>query len=123
MGSGWQKTIHPEDAARAGPVWLASVATGAQYRVEVRTYHASDCSYRLCAVTALPLRDAQGQIVKWHGTIVDMQDWKQTQEELRQAQAALAHATRVTTMGELTASIAHEVNQPLSGIVTDASTA
>ena len=51
-----------------------------------------------------------------------MHDWKQAQEELRNTQAELAHMTRVMTMGELTASIAHEVNQPLSGIITNAST-
>ena len=122
MGEGWQKTIHPDDAARVGPLWMSCVATGAQYRVEVRTFHAADQTYRLCAVTALPLLDEQGRILKWHGTIVDMHDWKQAQDELRHTQAALAHATRVTTMGELTASIAHEVNQPLSGVVTNANT-
>ena len=51
-----------------------------------------------------------------------MHDWKQAQEDLRNTQAELAHMTRVMTMGELTASIAHEVNQPLSGIITNAST-
>ncbi len=49
-------------------------------------------------------------------------DWKQAQEELRNTQAEFAHMTRVMTMGELTASIAHEVNQPLAGIITNAST-
>jgi PAS domain S-box-containing protein len=121
-GDGWHKTIHPDDAARVAQVWMSSVATGAQYRVEVRTFHAADSTYRLCAVTALPLRDEEGRILRWHGTIVDMQDWKQAQEELRNTQAALAHVTRVMTMGEMTASIAHEVNQPLAGIVTNAST-
>jgi PAS domain S-box-containing protein len=122
MGDGWQKTIHPDDAARVAPVWMDCVTTGAPYRVEVRTFHAADGAYRLCAVTALPLLDEQGRILKWHGTIVDMHDWKQAQDELRNTQAALAHMSRVMTMGELTASIAHEVNQPLSGIVTNAST-
>jgi signal transduction histidine kinase len=51
-----------------------------------------------------------------------MHDWKQAQEELRDTQAELARMMRVTTVGLLTASIAHEVNQPLSGIVTNAST-
>ena len=122
MGDGWQKTIHPDDAARVAPVWMACVATGAPYGVEVRTFHAADRTYRLCAVTALPLHDEQGHIMKWHGTIIDIQDSRQAQEELRNTQAALAHVTRVTTMGELTASIAHEINQPLSGIITNANT-
>jgi C4-dicarboxylate-specific signal transduction histidine kinase len=73
-------------------------------------------------MSALPLLDRQGRILKWHGTVVDMHDWKQAQEELRNTQAELAYMTRVTTMGALTASIAHEVNQPLAGIVTNANT-
>ena len=68
-------------------------------------------------MSALPLLDEQGRIVKWYGTVVDMHDWKQAQEDLRNTQAELAHMARVMTMGELTASIAHEVNQPLAAIV------
>ena len=49
--------------------------------------------------------------------IVDMHDWKQAEEDLRNTQTELAHMARVMTMGELTASIAHEVNQPLSAIL------
>jgi len=53
-------------------------------------------------------------------SIVDITERKQTEEELREAQVELAHVTRVMTMGELAASIAHEVNQPLAAIVTNA---
>src|SRR6266481_3398434 len=122
MGGGWMKLLHPDDIAETTRVWMSCVRTGAPYRVEVRTFHAADFTYRWCITSALPLRDQQGRILKWHGTIVDMQDWKRAQEELRNTQAALAHMTRVMTMGELTASIAHEINQPLSGIITNAST-
>src|ERR1700745_365092 len=73
-------------------------------------------------VNARPLPDEHGRILKWYGTVVDMHDWRQAQEELRQTQEKLAYVMRVTTMGELTASIAHEVNQPLSGIMTNAGT-
>ncbi len=73
----------------------------------------ADRKYRWCVMSALPLLDRQGRIVKWYGTVVDMHDWKQAQEDLRNTQAELAHMARVMTMGELTASIAHEVNQPL----------
>ena len=53
------------------------------------------------------------------GALMDVTDAKHAQEALHQAQAELAHVTRVTTLGELTASIAHEVNQPLAAIVTN----
>ena len=47
---------------------------------------------------------------------MDLRDWKEAQQELQTAQAELAHAARVTTMGELASSIAREVNQPLTAI-------
>jgi PAS domain S-box-containing protein len=54
------------------------------------------------------------------GAVMDITGAKRAQEALHEAQAELAHASRVSTLGELTASIAHEVNQPLAGIVTNA---
>src|SRR5213593_552515 len=54
-------------------------------------------------------------------TVVDLSERKRAEEALNHAQSALAHMTRVTTLGELTASIAHEVNQPLAAIVNNAS--
>jgi PAS domain S-box-containing protein len=122
MGNGWTSTLHPDNVDHAARVWRSCVVTGAPYRVEVRTLHAADRTYRWCVTSALPLLDEQRRIVKWYGTIVDMHDWKQAQEELRNTQAEFAHMSRVTTMGELTASIAHEVNQPLAGMITNANT-
>jgi C4-dicarboxylate-specific signal transduction histidine kinase len=54
------------------------------------------------------------------GTVMDMTERKRAEEALRSAQAELARAARLTTMGELAASIAHEINQPLGAIVTNA---
>jgi PAS domain S-box-containing protein len=122
MGDGWQKLIHPDDLDQAALAWITSVATGTAYQVEARLIHAADQSYRWCLTTGLPLRDEEGRILKWHGVCVDMHDWKEAQDELRETQAELAHVTRVMTMGQLTASIAHELNQPLAGIMTNAGT-
>ena len=122
MGEGWKQFFHPDDADRAAQIWTSCLATGEPYRVEVRALHAADLTYRWCITSALPLLDQDGRIRKWFGTVVDMHDWKQSQEELRKTQAELAHVTRVMTMGQFTASIAHEVNQPLSGILMNAGT-
>ena len=64
-------------------------------------------------------RDQRGRPVAVMETNNDITERNRTQETLRQAQAELAHINRVMTLGELTASIAHEVNQPLAGIVTN----
>jgi C4-dicarboxylate-specific signal transduction histidine kinase len=61
-----------------------------------------------------------GTIVKWYGTAIDIEDRKCAEEALRTSHAALAHVSRLSTMGELTASIAHEVNQPLAAVVNNA---
>jgi PAS domain S-box-containing protein len=122
IGDGWKKLVHPDDLDQAARAWVTSVATGTPFQVEARLIHAADHSYRWCLTTGLPLRDEDGRILKWHGVCVDMHDWKEAQDELRKTQAELAHATRVMTMGQLTASIAHELNQPLAGIMTNAGT-
>jgi len=62
----------------------------------------------------------EGRLEEGVAFVLDLTERKRAEEALHQAQAALAHVTRVTTMGELTASIAHEVNQPLAGVTTNA---
>jgi PAS domain S-box-containing protein len=119
IGSGWARLLHPDDVDETVRVWMSCVATGLPYKVEVRIFHATDRTYRWCLTNALPLLDEQGSVLKWHGTVVDMHDWKQAQEKLRGMQAELAQMMRVMTMGELAASIAHEVNQPLTAIAAN----
>jgi len=65
------------------------------------------------------LRDAEGKVLKFVGTTTDIDDQKRTEESLRQARGDLARINRVTTMGELTASLAHELSQPISGAITN----
>ena len=74
---------------------------------------------------ARPTMNESGEVAEVIGTTMDVTERKQAEEErarLRQAQADLAHVTRVTTMVELTASLAHEVNQPIAAAVTNSKT-
>ncbi len=71
---------------------------------------------------AHPVTNEAGEIIEVVGTTMDITERKLAEEALRQAQADLAHVNRVTTMGELTASLAHEVNQPIGAAVTNANT-
>ena len=64
-----------------------------------------------------PVLTAAGAVVDVLGTMRDVREGEHAEHPLRGAQAALAHVTRATTLGELTASIAHEVNQPLLVLV------
>ena len=114
-GSGWEAAVHPEDLKRNAEKWHASTATGEPFENELR-FRRADGEYRWFLVRAVPMRDAQGKIVKWYGTTTDIEDRKRAE----QLQAELAHINRVTTLGELTASLAHEIKQPLTATVTNA---
>lgn len=122
MGTNWVKLLHPDDVEPTSRVWLDCIRTGKPYRVQVRTYFAKENNYRWCVTDALPLIGSDGAILKWYGTVVDVHDWRLALEELRATQGELAYVARAMTLGELTASIAHELNQPLAGIVTNAHT-
>jgi PAS domain S-box-containing protein len=121
LGSGWQSIVHPDDRSRYMAKWRAALAAGEPVEIEARIWTAQR-DYRWLLVRNVPLRDGHGGIIKWYGTGIDIEDRKRAEDALRKAQADLAHANRVTTMGELSASLAHEINQPISGAITNAST-
>jgi signal transduction histidine kinase len=87
----------------------ASIASGEPFEEEMRVRR-TDGEYRWFLSRAVPLRDKRGKVVKWYGAATDIQDRKRAEE----LQAELAHTNRVSTMGELVASISHELAQPLT---------
>ncbi len=118
----WMATMHPDDAEAAGKIYWDGIRSGSDFTMEARFLRARDQTYRWHLNRAVAIRDPEGTIIRFVGTSTDIDDLKAAQEELHNTRGALAHATRVMTMGELTASIAHEINQPLSGILTNANT-
>jgi PAS domain S-box-containing protein len=116
--------LHPDDRERVMGQWTHALRTGEALYSEARIRR-HDGVFRWFAMTALPLTDQDHRILRWYNLITDIHDRKEAEEKLRQAQedlrktqAEFAHVNRVMTMGELTASIAHEVNQPLAAIVS-----
>ena len=107
--SGWEKTIHPDDLKRITERWRESQTTGQPLDYEARLRRGSDGVYRWFLIRAVPVRDKHGKIVKWCGAATDIEDRKRAE----QLQADLTHASRVSTMGELVASISHELAQPI----------
>jgi PAS domain S-box-containing protein len=118
----WMSTVHPDDAERTGKIYWEGIRSGTGFTMEARFLRASDRTYRWHLNRAVAVRDPAGNITRFVGTSTDIEDLKTAQDELHDARAALAHVTRVMMMGELTASIAHEINQPLAGIITNANT-
>jgi PAS domain S-box-containing protein len=122
--SGWMAAVHPEDHQVLFDKWRTCLNTGEPLEFEARVRSAATGEYRWLLARGVPMRDAHGNILRWHGILTDIQDRKQAEEEResrRQLETHLAHLSRVSMMGELTASIAHEVNQPLTGIVSNGS--
>jgi PAS domain S-box-containing protein len=118
LGEGWLKAIHPEDRASSVDEWRAAFAAGKPFEFEARLRRA-DGEYLWFLLRGAPLRDEAGKIVKWFGTTTDIENRKRTEATLQEAQANLARVTRAVALGELAATIAHEVNQPLAAIVTN----
>jgi PAS domain S-box-containing protein len=121
QGAGWMKSVHQDEIEKMEQAWRAAVSTGELFQYEFRGRRAADRAYRWCISSALPLRDQEGRVIKWFGSVVDLHDWKEAQQALQMAQVELARVSRLTTMGELAASIAHEVNQPLTAVTNNSS--
>src|SRR5882757_8724219 len=109
---------HPEDRAFVEQAIDRAARAGKDLDYEHRLLM-PDGSVKHVHVVAHAVRSEAGQL-EFIGAVVDVTATKQAEEKLHKAQAELAHVTRVTTLGELTASIAHEVNQPLAAVVANA---
>jgi PAS domain S-box-containing protein len=83
LGWGWMKVTHPEDLDRSVENWRAALAVGQPIESELRVRQASG-EYRWFLGRNVPLRDEKGNIVKWYGTLVDIEDRKRTELKLRQ---------------------------------------
>src|ERR1700756_3761988 len=120
-GAGWMNTVHQDDIDKMASAWSAAVSSGEPFQHEFRCLRAADHAYRWCISRALPLRDQNGRIIKWFGTVVDLLDWKEAQQALQMTQAELARVSRLTRIGELAAFFAHEVNEPLTAVTNNGS--
>jgi PAS domain S-box-containing protein len=108
--------IHPEDL----PLFLDMLrSTGRAFRFDCRVL-LPDGSIRYLEVIADAVRDDFGHLVEWVGAIRDVTDRRRSEDALNEVRSDLAHVARVATLGEMTASIAHEINQPLGAIVNNA---
>jgi PAS domain S-box-containing protein len=109
LGKAGTNAVHPEDQDRIVRRLDASFASGEPFEEEMRIRR-TDGEYRWFLCRAVPMRDKRRRVVKWYGAAADIQDRKRAE----QLQADLAHTNRVSTMGELVASISHELAQPLT---------
>jgi PAS domain S-box-containing protein len=111
---------HPEDEPMVRAKLESAIGAGAEFDIDLRIVR-PDGSLGYVRVIGRPF----GEAGEYLGSTMDVTERKhaeERQERLRRLEADLAHMNRVTTMGELTASLAHEITQPISAAVTDANT-
>jgi PAS domain S-box-containing protein len=120
----WEERLqrtHPEDRAKWQATIDRAIAETSDYEMEFRIL-LSDGTVKYIHTVGHPVLNASGDLVEFVGSSMDITERKRAEESLRQAQAELVRVSRVTTMGELTASLAHEVNQPIAAASTNANT-
>src|SRR6266478_2358010 len=98
LGSDWASVVHPDDLARYADKWRSALAAGEPTESEVRLRR-PDGNYRWWLTRTVPLRDELGNIVKWYGTAIDIEDRKRAEEALRRSEVYLADAQRLTCTG------------------------
>jgi PAS domain S-box-containing protein len=114
--------IHPDDLGRLHGNRERATRERRPVETEARIL-GKEGIYRWFLLRAYPLQDSQGRVLRWYATRTDITDLKnaeQERERLRQLEAALAHTNRVSTLGEMAASLAHEIKQPIAAAITSA---
>jgi PAS domain S-box-containing protein len=115
----YEELVHPDDLAAVNRALTEAINGGARYEMEYRVLPC-DGEVRVVHSQGDVTRDESGRARRIFGIMQDITERKRAEEELRQTQADLVRATRVTTMGELAASLGHEINQPIAAATTNA---
>jgi PAS domain S-box-containing protein len=110
---GTNGTVHHEDLPHVAEVFTKSIASGIPYRIEQRLRR-FDGAYRWFDNRGIPVRDESGRIVRWYVLLTDIEERNHALAQLQQMQADFARMNRVSVMGELTASLSHEITQPIA---------
>jgi PAS domain S-box-containing protein len=111
--------VHPDDRARVQQAFDAAIAAKGFYNGEYRIVR-PDGAVRVIQSAARPVLDGSGDLVEYVGTVIDATERRQAEQAVKEAREQLAHVNRALTVAELTASIAHELNQPLAAVVANA---
>jgi PAS domain S-box-containing protein len=121
-GDIFDQRIHPEDLNKVRDRFSEAARAKGEYANDFRIV-LPDGTIRYIQSIGHTVLDAAGEVLEFIGTAVDVTERKhaeQERERLRQLESDLAHVNRLTTMGELTASLAHELNQPIAAAITNA---
>ena len=122
LGDGWTEGLHPDDFDKSLEIYANAFDARQQFTMEYRL-RKFDGEYYWVLDHGVPRFESDGTFLGYIGTATDITERKRTEAELRRQREDLAHVTRVSTMGELATSLAHELNQPLTAILSNAQAA
>jgi PAS domain S-box-containing protein len=122
VNRGWASLIHPDDREETMKVFVRAIETGGSFNA-IHRLRRADGEYRWHHAMGEPLRDPHGNIIQWYGLSVDIDEQKRAEDHLRDTHMKLTRASNIATVAELSASIAHELNQPLMAVFGNAQAA
>jgi PAS domain S-box-containing protein len=103
----WPEIVHPDDLERAHQLWQQALASGEPYEIEYRLRYHPTGEYRWCLTRAVAVHGADGQLIRWLGTVTEVHEQRLSADELRRASAK---------KDEFLAMLAHELRNPLAPI-------
>ncbi|MFL5277270.1 MAG: ABC transporter substrate binding protein [Myxococcales bacterium] len=119
-GDGWLEGVHPGDREACGTRYREALEARRTFTLEYRLRRA-DGAYRSVLDRGVPRFGGDPPVFSGYvGSAVDITEVREAHQEVERGREDLAHALRVATLGELTATLAHEINQPLGGIASNA---
>lgn len=115
LANGWLGFLHPDDMGGAVSRWGDALRSGERLTVEYRVRFQSG-DYRWCHARATRRPDGPDHHALWYGTLEDVHERRMASDAFMQAQAELAHVSRLSAMGAMASAIAHDLNQPLTAV-------
>src|ERR1700761_7177757 len=114
----WVDSLHPDEKQSVLDEIARNFAKGEPYTMEYRRRR-HDGVYRWFQTSVQPLKNQQGEVIRWYGVLTDVDDLRKTEESLRLTQEKLSHAMQIGALSEFAASVVHEISQPLTAMVAD----
>jgi PAS domain S-box-containing protein len=115
VNRGWVSLIHPDDREETAKVFVHAIEAGEPFG-SINRLRRADGEFRWHHTMGEPLRDPHGTIIQWYGLSIDIDERKRAEDHLRDTRIKLNTASKIATVAELSASIAHELNQPLMAV-------
>ena len=114
----WRDGLHPDERESVLEKMSVGSSLGKPYSFECR-HRLDDGTYGWIHSAVEPLIGPDGQVIRWYGLITDIDDRKKVEQSLRETQTKLTLASRIAVASELTASIVHEISQPIAAMVAN----